>query len=115
MMFNFAGIAEDWADYFAKRPLPLGPPYGTTIAFLVLFPVLFPMQITNWLALMWAPCPKWPKDLLCMHQQDLAEWGHSSDSLAPNAECAAPRPRQIRKPVIRVNGRLVDDARPDDE
>jgi hypothetical protein len=114
MMFNFAGIAEDWADHFAGRPLPLGPPYGTTIAFIVLFPVLFPLQITNWLALMLAPWPKWPKDLLRTHQQDLADLAVSSSSpTTPPAASSSPTPR--RKPVIRVNGNLVDDAHPDGE
>jgi hypothetical protein len=60
------------------------------------FPLLFPLQFTNWLALRVAPLPKWPRDLTDMHNADVAAAGAQ--------ESASAR----RKPVIRVNGEIVD-------
>ena len=106
-MFNFMNMIQDWLDYRQGKGSGLGPPYATMVFFFLFFPILFPMQFTNWLALKVAPCPHWPKELLRMHEQDLAE-------LAAQAPASPPKPRPRRTPVIRVNGRIVDDATPDD-
>jgi len=90
-MVNFLGLADEWALIAAGKPAPLGKPWVRTIGFVLFFPLLFPLQFTNWLALRIAPIPKWPKEIADMHAADLAD----SD-----------RPK--RKPVIRINGELVD-------
>jgi len=90
-MVNFLGLADEWALIAAGKPAPLGKPWVRTIGFVLFFPLLFPLQFTNWLALRVAPIPKWPKKIADMHAADLAD----SD-----------RPK--RKPVIRINGELVD-------
>jgi hypothetical protein len=81
-------MADDWRRWRENRAKPgVAPaPWVRTIAFLLLFPLFFPLQFTNWLALVVAPKPKWPKELDALHQADL-------------------NPR--RKPVIRVNGEIV--------
>lgn len=88
-MVNFLGLADEWALIASGQQAP--KPWVRTIAFVVFFPLLFPLQFTNWLALRVAPIPKWPKDITAMHEADLAE-------------VDAPR----RQPVIRVNGELID-------
>ena len=90
-MVNFLGLADEWALIANGQPGPLGKPWIRTIGFVVFFPVLFPLQFTNWLALRVAPIPKWPREIVDMHAADLAELD---------------KPR--RKPVIRVNGELLD-------
>lgn len=90
-MVNFLGMADEWALIAAGKPAPLGKPWVRTIGFVLFFPLLFPLQFTNWLALRVAPIPKWPKEIADMHTADLAE---------------ANRPK--RKPVIRLNGELID-------
>lgn len=90
-MVNFLGLVDEWALIANGQPAPLGKPWVRTIAFVLFFPLLFPLQFTNWLALRVAPIPKWPKEIADMHANDLAELD---------------KPR--RKPVIRVNGELLD-------
>ena len=90
-MVNFLGLADEWALIAAGKPAPLGKPWVRTIGFVLFFPLLFPLQFTNWLALRVAPIPKWPKEIADMHAADLAETN---------------RPK--RKPVIRLNGELID-------
>lgn len=90
-MVNFLGLADEWALIANGQPGPLGKPWIRTIGFVVFFPLLFPLQFTNWLALRVAPIPKWPREITDMHAADLAELD---------------KPR--RKPVIRVNGELLD-------
>lgn len=90
-MVNFLGLADEWALIANGQPGPLGKPWIRTIGFVVFFPVLFPLQFTNWLALRVAPIPKWPREIVDMHAADLAELD---------------KPR--RKPVVRVNGELLD-------
>lgn len=87
-MVNFLGLADEWALIASGQQAP--KPWVRTIAFVVFFPLLFPLQFTNWLALRVAPIPKWPKDIAAMHEADLAE-------------ADAPK----RQPVIRVNGELI--------
>ncbi len=99
MILNLGGLMENWRDHFAGEKLALGLPYGMTILYILMFPLYFPMFATNWLALRVAPCPKWPREWLRMHQRDLAELAaHSPASPA----------HVWRKPVIRVNGRIID-------
>lgn len=90
-MVNFLGLADEWALIADGQPAPQGKPWVRTIAFVIFFPLLFPLQFTNWLALRVAPVPKWPKDLANMHAADLAELEQPH-----------------RSPVIRLNGTLVD-------
>jgi hypothetical protein len=102
-MVNFFGMADEWADHLAGRPTPLGKPWVRTIAFVVFFPLLFPLQFTNWLALRIAPLPRWPRELEQMHAADLRDVCASESNPSEKGQV---RPR--RMPVIRVNGELVD-------
>jgi hypothetical protein len=95
-MVNFLGMADEWALIAAGKPAPLGKPWLRMAVFVLFFPLLFPLQFTNWLALRVAPLPKWPRDLTDMHNADVAAAGAQ--------ESASAR----RKPVIRVNGEIVD-------
>lgn len=112
-MVNFFGLADFWVDWKAQRGQPGAPkaPWVATLFAALLFPVLFPFQITNWLALRIAPIPKWPKDVAAMHKADLIQalaeeaQRRASDLTADRAR-EAEHPR--REPVIRVNGEIVD-------
>jgi hypothetical protein len=111
-MVNFLGMADEWALIVAGKPAPLGKPWLRTAAFVVFFPLLFPLQFTNWLALRVAPVPKWPKDLAEMHAADVAEAQTKTDATqaaAPTGGHTQEAARPRRKPVIRVNGEIVDD------
>ncbi len=111
-MVNLFGMADDWVRWRENRDKPgIAPaPWTRTIIFIVLFPVFFPLQFTNWLALAVAPRPKWPRELEALHRADLLAWqseqaaARSADLLHNRAQEAV-RPR--RKPVIRVNGELI--------
>jgi len=102
-MVNLAGMADDWVRWRENRDKPgVAPaPWIRTVAFVLLFPILFPMQFTNWLALALAPRPKWPKELEALHAADLAR---AQGAVDPAQEAQPPR----RKPVIRVNGEIID-------
>lgn len=98
-LVNLFGMADDWVRWKENRERPgVAPaPWIRTVIFIVLFPVFFPMQFTNWLALAIAPKPKWPRELESMHQADLITYRTERT------------PRLPRKPVIRVNGALLSD------
>jgi hypothetical protein len=102
-MVNLFGMADEWADHFAGRPTPLGKPWVRTIAFVVFFPLLFPLQFTNWLALRVAPLPRWPRELELMHAADLRDVITHEPGSSPKRAA-----RARRTPVIRVNGELAD-------
>lgn len=111
-MFNLFGVADDWVRWAANRHRPgVAPlPWGFTLWFILFFPVFFPMQFSNWLSLVLAPKPKWPKELEAMHQADLehlkveeAQRRLANPLLDRAREAENPR----RKPVIRVNGELI--------
>lgn len=104
-MINIFNWAEDWSLWYRDRDKPgLSPmPWFSTIIHLLWFPLWFPLQFSNWLALRLAPIPKWPKELEAMHAADLAELANQS---AQSRESNPGQPR--RKPVIRVNGQIVD-------
>lgn len=91
-MVNFFGLAQAWIDWKANRDRPglFPPPLWGTLFAIVGFPLMFPLQVTNWLALRVARMPKWPAELVAMHEADLAELAHGK-----------------RKPVIRLNGEIV--------
>ncbi|AMM25725.1 hypothetical protein AX767_16180 [Variovorax sp. PAMC 28711] len=95
-MVNLIGMGDAWVAWKANRDKPgLSPaPITSTVVMIVLFPILFPLQFTNWVALRFAPIPKWPKDVEALHEKELAELA---------ARAAQPR----RRPVIRLNGELV--------
>ncbi|MFN2120576.1 MAG: DUF6708 domain-containing protein [Anaerolineales bacterium] len=95
-MFNFMDVIQDWIDAKQGRSAGLPPPYATAFFSLLFFPVTFLLQVTHWIALWTAPCPTWPRDLIEMHARDLAELEDAG------------KPRQRRKPVIRVNGQIVE-------
>lgn len=97
-MVNFIGMADEWARWSENRDKPgVAPaPWVRTAIFIVLFPLFFPLQFTNWLALVVAPKPKWPKELEAMHEADRMQY--QSASIHPK-----------RNPVIRVNGEIVAD------
>ncbi|WP_374514848.1 DUF6708 domain-containing protein [Niveibacterium sp.] len=111
-MVNLFGMADDWVRWRENRDKPgIAPaPWTRTIIFIVFFPIFFPLQFTNWLALAVAPRPKWPRELEALHQADLLTWqseqaaANQADLLQNRAQEAV-RPR--RKPVIRVNGELI--------
>ena len=97
-MVNFFGIAQDWVDWKANRRRPgisPAPLWGTFFA-VIGFPLMFPLQVTNWLALRVARIPKWPAELVAMHEADLAELVH-----------------RRRQPVMRLNGEIVPGASTD--
>ena len=73
MVNFFFGLADDWVAWHEGRGKPGGRsmPLAQTFFGALLFPILFPLQFTNWLALRVAPIPKWPKELVRMHEQDL--------------------------------------------
>lgn len=98
-LVNLFGMADDWVRWKENRARPgVAPaPWIRTIIFILLFPVFFPMQFTNWLALAIAPKPKWPHALEAMHQADLITY---QTERTPQAQ---------RKPVIRVDGELLPD------
>lgn len=109
-MVNLAGMADDWVRWRENRDKPcVAPaPWIRTVAFVLLFPILFPMQFTNWLALALAPRPKWPRELEALHAADLSlaqqappGTGGVTTVRSQGAEGAR------RKPVIRVNGEIV--------
>ncbi len=79
-MVNFLGLADEWALIAAGKPAPLGKPWARTIVFVLFFPLLFPLQFTNWLALRVAPIPKWPKEITDMHATDLIEANQQGQS-----------------------------------
>ena len=91
-MINFFGLAQDWIDWKANRGRPglFPPPLWGTFFAVVGFPLMFPLQVTNWLALRIARIPKWPAELVAMHEADLAELVHGK-----------------REPVMRLNGEVV--------
>jgi hypothetical protein len=96
-MFNFFGLAQTWIDYWPRREMPgIKAPWFLTIAMLLFFPVLFPMQFTNWVALRFAPIPKWPKEIEEMHAADLR-------ALRMQAQ-----QKVERTPVMRLNGEVVE-------
>ncbi|MEZ5627795.1 MAG: DUF6708 domain-containing protein [Rhodocyclaceae bacterium] len=105
VMFDIIGWAEDWANWYRDRDKPgLSPmPWVSSIIWVLTFPLWFPMQFSSWLALRVAPVPKWPKELEVMHAADLAELVAKEK---PAARVRGERPS--RKPVIRVNGQIVD-------
>ena len=97
-MVNFFGIAQDWVDWKANRGRPgisPAPLWGTFFA-VIGFPLMFPLQVTNWLALRVARIPKWPAEIVAMHEADLAELVH-----------------RRRQPVMRLNGEIVSGASTD--
>lgn len=99
-MFNFINCVDEW-EMELERPSQI-PPWGTTVLLAVMFPLLFPMQVTHWLALKVAPRPHWPRQLEATHAADLAELG-----LRPREGWQeAPR----RQPVVRLNGELQPPA-----
>jgi len=111
-MFNLFGMADDWVRWGENRDKPgIAPaPWTRTIIFIMLFPVFFPLQFTNWLALAVAPRPKWPRELEALHQAELLAWqaeqaAQRQSDLLQNRAQEATHPR--RKPVIRVNGELI--------
>ncbi len=111
-MVNLFGMADDWVRWHENRDKPgIAPaPWTRTIIFIVFFPIFFPLQFTNWLALAVAPRPKWPRELEALHQADLLTWqseqaAENQADLLQNRAQEAARPR--RKPVIRVNGELI--------
>jgi hypothetical protein len=110
-MVNLAGMADDWVRWHENRDRPgVAPaPWIRTVAFVLLFPILFPMQFTNWLALALAPRPKWPKELEALHAADLARAKEAAQKEAdPAMDPAQEAQRPRRKPVIRVNGEIID-------
>jgi hypothetical protein len=117
-MVNFIGMANEWVRWRENRDKPgVAPaPWVRTIGFVLLFPLFFPLQFTNWLALVVAPRPKWPKELEAMHAADLAqlqqgEAQRRQQDLTADRAREAPQPR--RKPVIRVNGEIVSGGEAD--
>ena len=112
-MVNLFGMADDWVRWRENRDRPgVAPaPWFRTVVFVLLFPVFFPMQFTNWLALAVAPKPKWPKELEAMHAADLARAQAEEAARRaadPRLDRAQEAERPRRKPVIRVNGQIVD-------
>ena len=112
-MVNLFGMADDWVRWRENRDRPgVAPaPWFRTVVFVLLFPVFFPMQFTNWLALAVAPKPKWPKELEAMHAADLAraQAEEAARRVAdPRLDRAQEAEKPRRKPVIRVNGQIVD-------
>ena len=112
-MVNLFGVADDWVRWRENRDKPgVAPaPWFRTVVFVLLFPVFFPMQFTNWLALAVAPKPKWPKELEVMHAADLARAQAEEAARRaadPRLDRAQEAERPRRKPVIRVNGQIVD-------
>jgi hypothetical protein len=110
-MVNLAGMADDWVRWRENRDKPgVAPtPWVRTVAFVLLFPILFPMQFTNWLALALAPRPKWPKEWEALNAADLSqaqEAAHKAGGSAMGRAAQLQHPR--RKPVIRVNGEIID-------
>lgn len=113
-MFNLFNLADDWVSWKENRDRPwlYPPPWIRTVIFVLLFPMFFPLQFTNWLALAISPKPKWPKEIREMHEADLRELEQTrrqqraADRLADRAS-EAEHPR--RKPVMRVNGQIVDE------
>ena len=105
VMFDIIGWAEDWANWYRDRDKPgLSPmPWVSSIIWVLTFPLWFPMQFSSWLALRVAPVPKWPKELEAMHAADLADVAAKEK---PAARARGERPS--RRPVIRVNGQIVD-------
>lgn len=113
-MFNFAGLLEPWLDHFRGKGTPGGLPWLATFGYVLFFPLIFPMQITNYLALRLAPIQKWPEDLLEMHRRDLVELAGRKTSGCLSRQPASTT-HDRRKPVIRINGKIIDDGAPDDE
>ncbi len=64
-MVNFFGLADDWVRWRELRNHSerVSPPWIRSLIFVVFFPILFPLQFTNWLALIVAPVPKWPSHI----------------------------------------------------
>lgn len=77
-MFNFVGMADAWAEE-ERSPTEEGRPWWLAALFGVGSCVLFPMQVTNWLALQVAPRPRWPRSLKNMHAEDLTAIGYLAD------------------------------------
>lgn len=114
-MVNFIGMADEWVRWRENRDKPdVAPaPWVRTVGFVLLFPLFFPLQFTNWLALTVAPRPKWPKELDAMHAADLAQ-AQQSETQRRQQDLTADRASEAqvprRKPVIRVNGEIVSGA-----
>lgn len=113
-MVNFIGMADEWARWSENRDKPgVAPaPWLRTVIFIVLFPLFFPLQFTNWLALVVAPRPKWPKELEAMHEADRVQ--HQSEAISQERQSqthsrATEAIHLRRKSVIRVNGEIVAD------
>jgi hypothetical protein len=99
-MINFFGLAQTWIDYWPQRGNPgIKAPWSATIAMTLFFPVAFPMQFTNWVALRFAPIAKWPKEIQEMHEADLR-------ALRMQAQ-----QKVERTPVMRLNGEVVESTK----
>jgi hypothetical protein len=99
-MINFFGLAQTWIDYWPQRKNPgIKAPWFATIAMTLFFPVAFPMQFTNWVALRFAPIAKWPKEIQEMHEADL------------RALQMQVQQKVERTPVMRLNGEMVESTK----
>ena len=97
-MFNFVHLVDGWA--LEQHERSEAAPWPQTVVFALMFPLLFLLQFTHWLALRVAPLPKWPKELEAQHAADLAELGVRPDGS---------RESNIRRqPVVRVNGQRTE-------
>lgn len=76
-MFNFVHLVDGWMQ--ERHARSEAAPWAQTVVFALMFPLMFLLQVTHWLALRVAPLPKWPKALQAQHAADLAELGLRPD------------------------------------
>lgn len=99
-------VVEQWQDWKANKdagghPSVAKPPIAFTVTGIIAFPFFFMLQCTHWLSRWTARIPKWPKEIRDMHEQDLREW--EAQQKAQQAKANKPK----RKPVIRLNGKII--------
>ena len=76
-MFNFVHLVDGWMQ--ERHARSEAAPWGQTVVFALMFPLMFLLQVTHWLALRVAPLPKWPQALQTQHAADLTELGVRPD------------------------------------
>lgn len=90
-MFNFVHLVDGWMQ--ERHARSEAAPWGQTVVFALMFPLMFLLQVTHWLALRVAPLPKWPKALQAQHAADLAELGVRPDGQPVGSPAGGADPR----------------------